>query len=234
MNTAPRTTLGLVIALVAAFGSVDTIHAASQGPQSPASVGSINYNANPSAPGWDNSQNARVDDTVHAEVYLEAPALTGPEWLTGTGFGFSIPTGATINGIEVAVKHAAITLPGEQVVTTLYLIEDLTTLGAAARDATYEYTSDDQTHVYGGPTDLWGDSWTAERINASGFGAAVSANNIDSTDTNYYVDHMTITVYYTGGTNEAPFLSWWSLAFFLLACAALLHSQNMLLPINLE
>lgn len=57
------------------------------------------------------------------------------------------------------------------------------------------------TIVYGGPTDLWGTTWTDSDVNASDFGAVLSASITKSGKNPQYanVDAMRITIYYTAG-----------------------------------
>src|SRR5690606_22873191 len=56
----------------------------------------------------------------------------------------------------------------------------------------------DEVATYGGPADLWGESWTAADINAADFGLVVAATNDGSGNAGQArVDCVTITIYTT-------------------------------------
>lgn len=57
--------------------------------------------------------------------------------------------------------------------------------------------------TYGGETNLWGTTWTAAEINASGFGASVSAYNVTGGGS-AEIDAIRITVYWHIGPAEVP------------------------------
>jgi cysteine-rich repeat protein len=111
---------------------------------------------------------------------------------TGT-YGFTIPAGAIILGIEVDIeKQSDLAMTFDNAVR----IVKGGVVGATDRsDGAAWPALVDTTVTYGSPTDLWGETWTATDINAAGFGAAVSAGDSLSGDT-CRVDHMPITVYY--------------------------------------
>ena len=52
-------------------------------------------------------------------------------------------------------------------------------------------------YTFGGPTDLWGGSWTAADINNAGFGAAIQFTNPAGASEQVAVDSVSMTVWYT-------------------------------------
>lgn len=119
-------------------------------------------------------------------------------YLFTTGYGFSIPDGATIDGIVVEVERAG-TAGGGNVVSLniLKLIKAGAVVGSDLGSGTW--TATDTYGTYGGASNLWGTTWSVAEINASTFGAALSATISAAAEefAEAYVDHIRITVYYT-------------------------------------
>ena len=120
-------------------------------------------------------------------------------YLKASSFGFSIPSQAVICGIEVEIEKSASNI------SLLATVEDNVVRlmkGGSIVGSNYatgaNWTNSDAYYTYGGPSDLWGTSWTAADINANGFGLAFSAriNGIISLLPIARVDHFQITVYY--------------------------------------
>lgn len=110
-------------------------------------------------------------------------------------FGFSIPTGATIDGIEVAVE-------GERTAGRTFDISLSSDNGSTWSPTvqTVAFSSTESTIVVGGPTDTWGRSWTAAEINDTfEFQVLVDAAGGGG---NINLDQLQVKVYYT--ENTAP------------------------------
>lgn len=140
------------------------------------------------------------DDSSYAFTYPEL-GTSGDyrysDYLRATGFGFSIPGGAIIDGIEVTIEKRA-----EDDDDVYDVIVQLLKNGSLVGDnyaRTWDDWNDDSWQVddYGGPSDLWGTTWGAADINNANFGVALVCWN-DAGHTNWArVDYMRITVYYT-------------------------------------
>ncbi len=81
------------------------------------------------------------------------------------------------------------------------------TIQATDRSTTTTYTTGDTVETHGGPTDLWGTTWTAAEINAANFGAAFAATTKPDPAGQAHtitVDHIEITVYFTFANNPPP------------------------------
>lgn len=148
--------------------------------------------------------------------YIDAPSdyadafLTGyttSNYLKGTNCGFTIPSGATIDGIEVTFRVLCATGTADFSYVRLVVGGTITGNNLASGSVPESFTS----VVFGGPTELWGLSPTETQINLSNFGAvlAVSAGASGAT---VYCDYMEIKVYYTGGTTGSHDgdLSYWA------------------------
>jgi hypothetical protein len=123
-------------------------------------------------------------------------------YIVGQGFGFSIPTGATINGIIVTLQaigndaNSGIT-PRDYSVKIVknntITGTDKSTLASLTPNLTFV------NRTYGSSTDLWGTTWTAADINNSNFGVAYSAEvpTNPKGGPGVEVRNLRITVHYT-------------------------------------
>ena len=160
-----------------------------------ASVGSI---------AWTNPGNITAQDGVYAVAVGPAGAATS-HYLKVTGFGFALPSGATIQGIQVNIVRLAKGNTTKDSAVRLVKAGSIQTTdrsnGAFWPYLPAAFTS----QTYGGPTDLWGGSWVYSDINSSTFGVALSAS-IGAGLQEARVDFVSITVYYTlaSGFTIAP------------------------------
>ena len=162
--------------------------------------------ANDSALGtinWSDTSDAQTSNNHYAEVDLDDNKVS--RYLKATGFGFSIPNGATINGILVEV---------EKVAENSSRIKDnsarMVKAGVIGGDnkadlSTFWGASNTPPMSYGSATDLWEQTWSSSDINASNFGFvfAVKKNSTSGGKTKAKVDHIRITVYYTPASTTA-------------------------------
>jgi hypothetical protein len=116
------------------------------------------------------------------------------KWLKTGGYGFAIPSTATIKGIEMHVWEKASTN-----VFPISMALQVVKAGVIGLTAPYSrYDSAGGFLVYGDPTSLWGTTWTYSDINNAGFGAALQVIVGGSSGScTAYVDAIAIVVYYT-------------------------------------
>lgn len=143
---------------------------------------------------WTTPENAKVSDNTYAN-YDDTDEYTS-EYLKASNFGFSIPSGATINGIEVRIERKAARDDTWYVEDNdVRLIKANGTLGSENKaDTTVKWPTSDSYKTYGGDTDLWSDSWSDSDINDIDFGLSLQVYKKWS---EVYVDHIQIKVYYT-------------------------------------
>lgn len=118
-------------------------------------------------------------------------------YLTASNFGFSIPAGATIDGIVVEVEGYG---TGTPYLWYAGLMKTSSSDNYGYGALPYGYVTLPTSESYatlGGNARLWGTTWTPSEINASTFGVKVVATSNDATAINVYCDHIRITVYYT-------------------------------------
>jgi hypothetical protein len=113
-----------------------------------------------------------------------------------TGFGFSIPTGATVLGIQVDMLQR-VNSPGGGIHDSLLVL----TLNGVQTGNIYlnpnNWYDTPTVYTYGGATDMWGSAWSPADINDPTFGLLFRITN-SSYDQTASVDHLTMTVYYQG------------------------------------
>lgn len=166
---------------------------ATAGPNSP----SANSSPGGGDASWTNPANAYASDNA----YMTADggftgALTDPQRFTG--FGFTIPAGATINGITVEVERKGLGTVTDAVVRLLKAgVEAGTSLASGV-----SWPPTDAYATYGGAANLWGTTWTAAQVNAANFGVSLSANvDVSATAS---VDHVRVTITYTAAAPSVP------------------------------
>jgi hypothetical protein len=181
---------------------------------------------------WTSPGNATVSDDVYT---TSTGVLT--DFLDATGYGFSIPAGATIDGIEI-------------------LVEGFQNLGGAALNGRplkggapsptpitgvpWPSGFPDGTAVIGGSTSLYGDSFTPADINSASFGARIDGLNFFFPTVG--VDSVGITVHFTPPPTMAASTPWGLAAvagvILAIACARLTgvglrrseHARGQLIP----
>lgn len=132
---------------------------------------------------FNNSSNALANDGNRA-VATALAQLSGDEqtdYLQVKGFGFNIPTAASICGIQATVVRSATNVDLVLHTTSVKDIDvrllkngTLTGNNEAATSAEWPLLTDG-TATYGSSNYLWGTSWTPADINNSNFGFSISA-----------------------------------------------------------
>ena len=113
------------------------------------------------------------------------------EYLNASGYGFSVPTSATILGIEVSVSRYAASSVTD---LTVELMKAGSRVGSN-RAGTGQWPTSEAVATFGSSTDLWGTTWAPSDVNNSGFGVSLAALLQTSTSV-ADVDAIQITVYY--------------------------------------
>lgn len=116
-----------------------------------------------------------------------------------SNYGFTIPTGATINGIEVRTDWY---LDSESGVNSLSveLSHDNGTSWTSAKTDSTETTVE---HIVslGGASDTWGRTWSAADFSDSNFKVRVTSTS-DSASRDFFLDWIPVRVYYTPDTTN--------------------------------
>lgn len=133
---------------------------------------------------------------------------TVTNYLFVSGFGFSLPSGATVDGVVVEILREmgnsssfGRTVKDE----AIYILKAGAVVGSNKAATSTNWPTTFQYATYGASTDLWGTTWTESEVNDSGFGVAISAR-INKTSGSVFaeVDYARITVYYTEAAAGQP------------------------------
>jgi len=131
-------------------------------------------------------------------------------YLKATNFSFTIPSGATINGIVAEFERKWSGFPPGPFDNEIKIVKSDATIGATNRSAGATWSMTESYVSFGSSSDLWGETWDDTKINDVDFGVVISAGfNGDGDTCTAYVDHIRITVYYTesGGTPAVQTMS---------------------------
>lgn len=171
---------------------------ATAGPLNPSTVGS----ESPGFVSWTNASNATSSDNSYATA--TATQTRNTQWLRASGFGFSLPVGATINSISVDVERKASHNSASYNVTD-YAVQLATGagtfVGTDQKDTLTYWPTSDGVKTYA-PGNDWGSGVTVTDVNGSGFGVGIRAYLYQvSTGTSVvaFIDSITITITYTAG-----------------------------------
>jgi hypothetical protein len=114
------------------------------------------------------------------------------QYLKATAFGFAIPAGATIDGIQVDLQRK---LMGTNCSDVRVRIVKGGVIGSTEKSLGAQWPDPVALDSFGGASDLWGETWTPADINAADFGAVVAPQIVNFTSGQ--VDAWEITVFFT-------------------------------------
>ena len=140
----------------------------SQGANSPVTVVSDNSFG-------DNAWTTPGDAVSSNDVYAvnTITMVVNTEYLKATDFGFTIPANATIDGITVSVERKA-TQVSSGIQDVRVRIVKGGVIGTTDKSITDTWETTDTTKTYGSSSDLWGETWTGDDINATNFGFVIA------------------------------------------------------------
>jgi hypothetical protein len=139
---------------------------------------------------WTNPTNVYSSNDSRASY-----ANTAQNALAVTGFSFSIPSNATIVGIEVLIEGQGSSSTAANRNIQPGLTKNGSALVGTRATAQNLALNSDTTLTFGSASSLWGTTWTYSEINASTFGALVRVGNTNNSTRQ--VDHVQIRVTYS-------------------------------------
>lgn len=155
------------------------------------SVGSLNFTNTPDAIGSDDN---RATSTAVVALF------TGnSHYIKVTGFGFTIPSYASICGIKVDIeKRAQGIVIGAWIRDNEVKLVKANSVTGTNLAVTGNWGTSDGITTYGDATNLWGNTLTPADVNASDFGVAISAkfNGLIGIFPSAQIDNVRMTVYY--------------------------------------
>jgi hypothetical protein len=102
---------------------------------------------------------------------------TTQDWLRATSFGFSLPAGANILGIEVRIIGSAPDPDAVDRMIKVALTKDGTTPATAATNSVVLNNTIETTAILGRHDDLWGTTWTKAEVESANFGVLIADND---------------------------------------------------------
>lgn len=174
----------------------------SSGPRNP----TASQNIAGATPNWSTGSVVFASDDSRATATF-SDVDTGPgATLEATGFGFAIPTNASIQGIVVEVERSVAAGSGNIRDFSVLIVKNGSATGTNKADTGTNWPSVDAYKTYGGSADLWGTTWLPADINASNFGIQLRATSTGIPVDNFKtarIDHIRITVHYTENATVA-------------------------------
>jgi len=155
---------------------------------------------------WSHPGRITADDGSYATADVGHGHQT--HYLRASDFGFDsvVPSGATIDGIEVTIGRYSSGHKSPFIQDTVVRLVNGsgTIVGDNKAATTTDWpTGSEAPATYGGVSDDWTASLTAADIRDSDFGVVLSVDNPNkSYDRDAYVDYIRMTVYYTPGCSN--------------------------------
>lgn len=171
---------------------------ASQGPKYPGTAVSDTGNPLGSSIVWASPTQAGVDDGNYTTTTVVSVDDIS-EYLKCTNFGFTIPGGATIDGIVVEIERKCDTASAFKDVSVKIVKGG--TISGTDQSAGALWPTSDTVATFGNSSNKWGLSWSPSDINSSGFGVAIYGQDNSVGSEQAFVDFVRITVHYTAGGN---------------------------------
>lgn len=191
---------------------------ASQGPLYPGTAATLaNAGTSENAEAWQTVGNIVSDNG--SETSITAATFDSPDisqLIVASNFGFTIPLGATIDGIivEVERRDQAIGSASDNRVQLATGTTFATLVGDNKAATTTDWPTAVGVATYGTSTDKWNAGLTASMINSSTFAVMLSVQ-ADSANTDVFVDYIRVTVHYTAASGYAAEVAadtpsaWW-------------------------
>lgn len=148
---------------------------------------------------WSNISNAGSSNNTYASFgNITGSVGRYTDYLVATNFGFNLPPGATITGIQAEVERAD---PNGRTADYSVRIVKNGTIGTTEQAFNASYSISDNIQTYGNGGDSWGESWTVADINSANFGIAIAAKrSVSGGSTAGRVDDIRIYVFYFIGS----------------------------------
>lgn len=151
---------------------------------------------------WSNHEYIKADDSNYAASSFTAQGTVRPI-IYGSNFGFTIPDGATIDGVEVVC--GLLGYQGHPASTIYDYYVTASSCGSKSVSSAFSYVTI-TAKTYGGATDKWDGSPTVAQLNASTFEITFQCaiyNKYSGSTSTAYMDYMKVKIYYTEASGPA-------------------------------
>lgn len=144
---------------------------------------------------WSNPSNAEADDGSYTTATLFGSDSS--QQLRLTNFGFSIPGGSSIDGLELSIEKSK-TGSGNIKDDSLSFRLSGGDVGSGFADSG-DWPGSDAVTTYGGSSSAFGYAWVTTDINDSGFGIDIKCKETLGSLAIAQIDYVTIKIYYSSG-----------------------------------
>lgn len=133
-------------------------------------------------------------------LFISAGGTNTSEKDLANGFTFALPPAATVVGISTSLSAGA---TGGSVGSLSQLIVQLASNGTPiGTSVLVPLNATKSTYVQGGPSYQWGTTLTPSTVNGGSFGVLVQATTNSVANSNFSVNALSVTVYYTTTASE--------------------------------
>jgi len=166
---------------------------------------------------WGDESNAQTSNNLYASAGnpIHVDGVTAIyHYLKASQLVSRVPERARILGIKLYIERAQDSPTGPAggcVDLEVYIVKNGSIVTLENKALAGAWGTTETTVSYGGATDLWGTTWSANQINSAGFGfvLAVTANGGDDGEGGFYtadplVDHMYAEIFYEGSKSSPP------------------------------
>jgi len=130
-----------------------------------------------SSPNWSTPGNVTADDVAVSSTDMRDDPGTNSEYLKGTNFGFALPAGATIDGIEARFQCNSSDAPGSGnryvAELTARIFNEAGVVEGDNKSDTADWPAAVTTKTYGGAADLWSGTFSDTDVEDIDFGFGV-------------------------------------------------------------
>lgn len=145
---------------------------------------------------WVNPENALIYDASVASTTFTSTNLTS-NYLYIHDFLMGLNSSDIITGIEVTVKKRGIGAVVDNYIGLVYGPVNSLNTTTPNKATTEVWANLNTTVTYGGPTDLWGKTWTYDELDSPQFGIVISATGDGVGYNGAEIDYVRVDVYYT-------------------------------------
>lgn|SRR5574343_80993 len=138
---------------------------------------------------WTNMSYVEANDSNYCLNYVTSGNVS--DYLQIKSFGFSVPSNAIIYGIEAVINRR--TVIDSCYDNNIKLIKNGSVIGNNKASIT-AWASSFIDITYGGPSYLWGTTWTPSDINSSDFGISIQVRTTYSST--FYINYVFMKIHY--------------------------------------
>jgi hypothetical protein len=165
---------------------------------------------------WASPSNILSSNNTYSYAVSAGDPINTTSYIQATNFSFTIPSGATINGVEVSIEHNMYDNLCEDEYVIDYNIRLLINGSVTGDNNAQTLTNwglSDETFTYGGSSNTWGLTLAESDIEDTDFGVRIIVRIYDPSQcyaAQSRIDHVQMKVYYTVASSAQKNIFIWS------------------------